>query len=315
MNFSVVICTHNRAGQLENALISLCTQNYPKNHFEILVVDNNSTDSTKSTILNLSKIYKGVKIRYLFEKKQGISFSSNHALKHVKFNQVVFFDDDEIAPPDLLNNYYQVWYKHKSPKLAIVGGQILPKYLPAETRIKHSQLKDAVDDWVLGIINPGKKTAFLKFPEVLYSGNFCINKNIILKEGGFNEKLSMKRKYSYIHGTDIDLCFRMYFRGYQILYSPQIKVWHIITPMRFNARFLIRRYFCSGIEMQYIERKFLGKEAGVNYLKYFIKIIIIDVVRLILLRKPKNKFLDYVYGTSYSLQTILSLIGVPFLKN
>jgi glucosyl-dolichyl phosphate glucuronosyltransferase len=100
--FSIVICTHNRAEILQDAVLSACSQSYNVQKYEIIVVDNNSTDDTKKLIANLQDKYP--KIRYIFEKDQGLSNARNRGWREARGKYVGYIDDDCKVPREWLGN-------------------------------------------------------------------------------------------------------------------------------------------------------------------------------------------------------------------
>jgi glucosyl-dolichyl phosphate glucuronosyltransferase len=95
---SVVICTRNRARLLNRALISLVEQAFPRRDYEILVVDNQSTDRTYEIVKQFQE--KGV--RYLREDRIGSSVARNTGWSNAAGRYIAFFDDDGIASPEWL---------------------------------------------------------------------------------------------------------------------------------------------------------------------------------------------------------------------
>ena len=74
---SVVVCTYNRAELACLAVNSLCCQTLSPDSYEIIVVDNGSTDGTEATIADLQAVYVGHTVRYICEKRQGLSHARN----------------------------------------------------------------------------------------------------------------------------------------------------------------------------------------------------------------------------------------------
>jgi len=116
---SVVITTYNRCQLLQSTLDSVFRQTYPS--FEVLVVDDGSTDRTADFLTPLSTIGK---IRYITQKNQGVSAARNAGIAEARGTYLSFLDDDDIWPPDKLA--WQVAYMETHPELSIVGGAHLP---------------------------------------------------------------------------------------------------------------------------------------------------------------------------------------------
>ncbi len=99
LNLSVVIPTHNRATLLKQCLESLQQQTIPSDHFEVIVIDDASTDETPQMIeqLNLPPSY-----RYVQQPHGGASAARNRGAGLAQGEIILFFDDDVVATPGLL---------------------------------------------------------------------------------------------------------------------------------------------------------------------------------------------------------------------
>jgi glycosyltransferase involved in cell wall biosynthesis len=95
MNLTVILCTYNRRKGLIRTLRSLQNQ-YSENHipWEVLVVDNNSTDNTFDSVREFAK-KSDIVIRYVREEKQGLSYARNRGIKEARGQYVHFIEDDE----------------------------------------------------------------------------------------------------------------------------------------------------------------------------------------------------------------------------
>jgi glycosyltransferase involved in cell wall biosynthesis len=121
---SVVITTYNRAGVLARALESLLRQEASDLRYEILVVDNNSTDSTWAVVESLGD-GTGGKLRYLFEPRQGVAYGRNAGIRASRAPIIAFTDDDVTVAPDWIATLKQALDGH--PQADCVGGRVLPR--------------------------------------------------------------------------------------------------------------------------------------------------------------------------------------------
>ena len=80
-NISVVICTYNREKFIGKALECLSRQDLQKDKFEILIVDNRSTDRTAAICGKFIAAHPDLSVRYFFEDKKGLSFARNRGLQ------------------------------------------------------------------------------------------------------------------------------------------------------------------------------------------------------------------------------------------
>ena len=101
---SIIICTYNRSESLEKTLQSLLQQENCNNlNYEVIVIDNNSTDKTKEIVENFNGTTGG-KIRYALETNQGLSFARNKGINAAKGKTISFIDDDIVLPNNFINN-------------------------------------------------------------------------------------------------------------------------------------------------------------------------------------------------------------------
>src|SRR5437870_3155560 len=99
---SVLICTYNRAELLRLTLESLCAQSLPRDRFEVVVVDDGSTDLTPGIV---DRFTGRLRIRYACQRNSGLAAARNHALFLAQGPIVVLQDDDDIAAPRLLEEH------------------------------------------------------------------------------------------------------------------------------------------------------------------------------------------------------------------
>ena len=105
---SVILNTYNRAPFLQSALDSLTTQTLRTHNFEVIVIDDGSSDNTKEIVLSFSN---KLNIRYFYQQNSGIASARNHGIYAAIGKILFFFDDDDIAAPDLLAQHLKT-HKH-----------------------------------------------------------------------------------------------------------------------------------------------------------------------------------------------------------
>jgi glycosyltransferase involved in cell wall biosynthesis len=99
---SIIIPTYNRSNLLKITLDSLINQKYPKENFEIIISNNNSTDNTEDIIANFKQLHKNYNVIYYFEINQGVHYARNNAAKISKGDYLYFTDDDMILNENAL---------------------------------------------------------------------------------------------------------------------------------------------------------------------------------------------------------------------
>ena len=92
IKISAIICTHNRAHLIYDTIDSLLQQNFSKNSYEIIVVDNASYDNTQNLIQE--RYGKAENLKYIFEKNLGLSYARNTGWQNANGQFIAFIDDD-----------------------------------------------------------------------------------------------------------------------------------------------------------------------------------------------------------------------------
>ena len=209
-----VVCL-NEEKNIAECLKSVLKQSY-FGRYEILVVDNNSTDKTCDIVRDLQKIHKN--IRLVINKKKGIAASRNVALKNSKTKLLTFTDADCIVPKNWLVNLVKGYEKYsaKDKKIVAVGGS----NIPPPTTDYYRALSIMLDSFlgsrgsVQGRVFPNDRpVAHLPCVNVLF------NREKLIEVGGFDETLG-----SIIE--DEDMTYRLRQNGYKFYYLANSAVIH-----------------------------------------------------------------------------------------
>ena len=143
MDVTIAICTRNRAASLRRTLNSLTLMEIPGGtQFELVVVDNGSTDNTASVIESFAG---ALPIRYDVEPALGVSHARNRALATARGKFIIWTDDDVLVNRQWLSAYVTAFARW--PDVDLFGGKILPDF------------EDPVPDWLKSCL-PVVATAF-----------------------------------------------------------------------------------------------------------------------------------------------------------
>ena len=237
MILSIIICSYNRANYIEAALDSLYHQSSNEN-FEIIIVDNNSTDNTAEVYSNWRAAHPNGNFQYLTETKQGASFARNTGGAIAKGKWLCFMDDDAIATSDYVKNIT----KHIKTKPDIVGfgGRIIPKYIPSEPLWMSYYVSSLVGNFDYAPVACAFKNG--KYP---LESNMIVRKDIYHQIGGFNTQLPGVVGTLRIGGEGKDLFYKIIALGHTIYYDPSISVHHIVEVKKLTPAYLYR--VASGI--------------------------------------------------------------------
>ena len=123
---SVILCTYNRDKYIYNVLKSVAENDYPHDQYEIVLVNNNSTDGTENECRRFQADYPDIRFRYFLETNQGLSYARNCGIRNAQGDLLVYVDDDATVNPEYLRTYSDFFTHH--PEAVAAGGPILPVY-------------------------------------------------------------------------------------------------------------------------------------------------------------------------------------------
>jgi len=119
MEASIIIPTYNRRDILRRVLITLFNQTYPKDAYEIIVVDDGSTDNTELVAERLSA---PCSLRYFKQEKKGPAAARNYGLRKAKGEVIIFIDSDIMVSPRFIEEHLRY---HKQYDRIIVRGPVI----------------------------------------------------------------------------------------------------------------------------------------------------------------------------------------------
>ena len=244
VQISAIVCTFNRASYLRKAIQSLIEQTLDKNSYEILVVDNCSTDETKQVVKEFVHVPN---LRYLYEPIQGLSQARNTGWQNAKGKYVAYLDDDAIAHPKWLERILEV-FETVTPQPGVVGGKIEPIWEAP----RPSWLLDSMD-FCLSILDLSKDTPIISYDRQLYAGaNSAFPRELILKVGGF--QVTLGRKGSKLLSQEEILFWKqLQAQGYCCYYDPLIVVHHHIPSSRLTKKWILKRMYWEGTSEALLE--------------------------------------------------------------
>lgn len=214
---TVVISTYNRSGMLAGALDSVLGQESEGTLYEVIVVDNNSTDQTRDVVE--SYIAKGHKnLRYILEPKQGVSYVRNTGIAEARAEIIAFADDDVRVTKDWIAKIKRVFDQH--PEIDCIGGKVLPEWMGSPPRWLNR------DHWMpLALLDYGDKPVLINAdnPLCLVSANLAVRRRTFLKTGLFAPDLQ-RVKNGIGSMEDAELLERFWRTGQQCLYVPDLIV-------------------------------------------------------------------------------------------
>lgn len=238
IRISAIICTHNRVDYLRKAIKSLVEQTLSKEVYEILIIDNGSTDNTKELVLKES--HNVPNIRYIYEALIGLSQARNTGWQVAEGEYIAYLDDDAIASPHWLGKILEVFETVK-PQPGCVVGKVEPIWeAPKPIWLSDSKLGN------LAIVNWSDMPIVLNENQWLGGTNMSFPKKLLDKVNGFQPGLG-RTGNKLFGGEDILLERQLMKKGYHCFYHPDVLVRHHIPHSRLTKNWLIRRSYWQGV--------------------------------------------------------------------
>jgi glycosyltransferase involved in cell wall biosynthesis len=238
MILSIIICSYNRASYISDALTSLYRQTAELNEFEVIIVDNNSTDNTKEVYTFWRQSNTNGQFSFISETKQGASFARNTGAAIAKGEWVCFMDDDAVATTDYVKNIIK--HIQDQPFIVGFGGRIIPKYIPAEPKWMSYYVSSLVGNFDYAPTACAFENG--KYP---LESNMIVKKSVYDQIGGFNENLPGVVGTLRIGGEGKELFYKIIALGHTIYYDPSICVHHVVEVKKLTSEYMYR--VASGI--------------------------------------------------------------------
>lgn len=229
MIISFIICTYNREQYIYECLSRLAA-NTAKEGWEIILVNNNSTDNTAAECARFVADCKPGNYHYFVETQQGLSYARNRGIAEAHGDWLVFLDDDAMVEKDYIAHLQSHLANH--PEAGAFGGAIEPFF--------EDQQPDWLNPWSMGFVSAiDLGNAVKPFPAKSYpiGANMGINKRVIEQVGAFNTALG-RMGNQLLGGEEKDIFSRIKKANYSILYFPRIKVQHCIPSKRTTEAFI-----------------------------------------------------------------------------
>jgi glycosyltransferase involved in cell wall biosynthesis len=235
---SVIICSYNRAEYIVHAVDSLYNQTLRKELYEVLVVDNNSTDNTQKLVEAYIDNHKDCSIVYLTETRQGASFARNTGAAMAKGELLCFMDDDAIAEVDYLERINKFFESYTDA--SGLGGRIIPRYIPAEPKWMSYYVSSLV-----GNFDYSNKVEIFKKGKYPLESNMIVRKIDFDKINGFNTDLPGVKGTVRIGGEGKDFFLRLQACHKIVYYDPNLIVHHVVEVKKLTPEYMYR--VASGI--------------------------------------------------------------------
>lgn len=230
---SVIVCTHNREDLIDDCIQSLLNQKTVFD-YELIVVDNNSTDGTKKIIKKYER--QSPLVTYSFEEELGISKARNTGCEKAKYDWVAYVDDDAKAHSDFvevachtITNYkfdcfggvYNAWFKYGEE----------PSWFPPDAGSNRYRM-------------PGKVTVL---NDQCFSAGACVfNKQMLTDIGGFPTQMGPKGEIME-YGEENYVQIKARKLGYVVGFNPALQIDHVVREEKLKKSWHYSRAYLLGV--------------------------------------------------------------------
>jgi GT2 family glycosyltransferase len=240
---SVVVCTHNRGRLLSDGIPQFLAQQLPAGEYEILLVDNASTDDTRQRVGDLIQRYPG-RVRYVREGRLGLSSARNAGIRHANGRIIAFIDDDAVPAQGWLAALVSAF---DDPMVACAGGPVIPVLQGEWPAWFSPKLRTYIS-----IFDKGSEPVPLTYNEYPRGVNIAFRETVFRMVGLFSPSFGRKGR-SLMSYEEIEICYRIERAGWTILYVPNASVRHTVHADRLSQDWFLRRFYWQGKSEAYFD--------------------------------------------------------------
>jgi glycosyltransferase involved in cell wall biosynthesis len=259
LDATVLICTFNRARLLAETLDTLAGTKAGTLRWNVIVVDNNSSDATRDVVTSRVDSYP-VALQYTFESRQGKSHALNAGLSTTSAGIVVFTDDDVRVSEGWLAAACRPILD--SATIDYTGGPVHPIWeQPCPPWVDQTRS----DLWgTLAIVDYGQEPfVFEERRRVPVGANMAVRRSLIERIGGFDPELG-RRGSSLLGQEQAEFFCRSRAAGARGLYVPEMVLHHHVPARRLTRSYFRRWWFWKGVSRSRLERRHPVTELGVD---------------------------------------------------
>jgi glycosyltransferase involved in cell wall biosynthesis len=281
IDFSVVVPVYNSERTLRFCLEALANQTIPKEKFEVIVVDDGSTDST-------SEIARKFDVRYIFQKNQGPASARNFGADAAAGDIILFTDSDCIPDSDWLEEMVRPF---SDKKVVAVKGAYKTRQTELVARFAQMEFEDRYDML--------KKSTSI---DMIATYSAAFRKDVFKRMGGFDCRFPMASN------EDTELSYRMANAGYKMVFNPDAVVFHFHPSTL--ARYL-KLKFWRGFWRMIVYRRYPNKAFKDSYTPNVLKIQTL-IMAMSLVLSPLFIYISNSLSLFLMLWSIILITSVPF---
>lgn len=258
--------------------------------YEVIVVNNASTDNTKNVIEELNH-NRSKKLVYIDETRLGLHHARHAGASIAQGDILVFCDDDIVASQGWLDAIFQSF---SDEKVGLVTGKISPCYEvepPCWIEFLWTETRHGRSLGFLSLLDMGDKTKEIP-PTYCYGCNFSIRKKILYECRGFNPD-GMPQELICFRGDGETALAMAASRHYKIVYNPQASIKHYIPKSRMTIDYICKRAFNQGVSDSYSHIRKQGKVSRFAEMENLLRLSK-RVARKLLAGFKNDNFMNYI---------------------
>jgi glucosyl-dolichyl phosphate glucuronosyltransferase len=297
---SVIIPTRNRGLLLSQTLESVSQQTFPKEEYEVIVVDNGSTDNTVE-VIELFRRRPGFNLRAVREDRAGLMFARHAGAVAAASEILLYTDDDVVADPNWVERIYACFADQDT---MAAGGRVKPRFdAPVPSWLYQFGDEENCGPLSLIKLEPGIST--IESPQYLYGCNLAIRKAILFQVGGFNPDGFPNHLLKYRGDGECGLLDKLYRRAFKIRYDSEAVVYHIIPESRLRKEYFLNRAQREGFSKAYSVLRYAKPQQRMITLLYDISRSIAGIL-FFKLKKLFNKNQDIRFRYDFLISYLMT---------
>ena len=235
---SVALCTHNHADRLVRTLAGLAHIRQPSQPWELVVIDNASSDATPELLSAKEWRPAGMDVHIVREENIGLSNARNRALAEARGDYLLFMDDDETPDPAWLSEYEHAMREYQPDAL---GGRIEVLF---EDGARPEWLQDELLGF-LGKLDHGESRWLTERTTPIFGGNFAFHRRIFDRIGGFDTRLGRQGNIN-VGGEDTEIYRRLLEHGCRVRWVREAIINHRIQTPKLRRNYFLDLHFRQG---------------------------------------------------------------------
>lgn len=272
--FSIIIPTYNRPERLITCIKSLTKLDYPCDQFEVIVVDDGSSQPMENIVHEFGQ---EINLKIIRQKNAGPASARNTGANHAQGQYLVFTDDDCTPAADWLKTLF---VRFQQTPDCMIGGHVVNALI----NNFYSKASQLLVDYIYFYYNQKSSQ-----PSFFASNNIALPTKSFLETGGFDTTFPLAA------GEDREFCDRWLSKNNQMVYAPEVKVYHHheLTLTKFWRQHF--NYGCGAFYFHQIRANRKSTEIKVEPLSFYWQLLTYPLQQKITDRSPFTNLITSLY--------------------